>query len=58
LAFRIRIRTFYHQAKKERKTFVYTVWGLLQDFLSLQNDVNVHSKRKKDKKLPSELQAG
>jgi hypothetical protein len=34
----------YHQAKIGRKTLIPTVSGLLYDFLSLKNDVNVPSK--------------
>jgi hypothetical protein len=37
----------YHQAKKVRKTLIPIVLGLLFDFLSLKNDVNVPSKSNK-----------
>jgi hypothetical protein len=33
--------SFYHQAKLVRKTLIPTVLGLLFNFLSLKNDVNV-----------------
>jgi hypothetical protein len=36
--------SFYHQAKTVRKTLIPTFLGLLFDFLSLKNDVNVPSK--------------
>ncbi len=41
--------SFYHQAKKVRKTLIPTVLWLLLDFLSLKNDVNVPSKSNKQK---------
>jgi hypothetical protein len=37
--------SFHQRAKNCRKTLIYTVLGLLYDFLSLKNDVNVPSKR-------------
>ncbi len=37
--------SFYHQAKILRKTLIPTVLWLLFDFLSLNNDLNVPSKR-------------
>jgi hypothetical protein len=43
---RILLSSFYHQA---RKTLILTILGLLLDFLSLKNDVNVHSKSNKQK---------
>ncbi len=36
--------SFYHQAKIERKTLIPAALGLLFDFLSLKNDVNVLQK--------------
>jgi hypothetical protein len=36
--------SFYYQAKMVRKTLIPAVLGLLDDFLSLKNDVNVASK--------------
>jgi hypothetical protein len=39
--------SFYHQAKIVRKTLIPTVLGLLLDFLSLKNDVDVPSRRNK-----------
>jgi hypothetical protein len=42
--------SFYHQAKKIRKTLIPTVLLILFDFLSLKNYVNVHSKSNKQKK--------
>ncbi len=41
--------SFYHQAKKGRKTLIPTVLWLLLAFLSLKNDVNVPSKSNKKK---------
>jgi hypothetical protein len=43
--------SFYPQAKIVRKTLISTVLQLLNDFLSLKNDVNVPSKsiKKKDR---------
>jgi hypothetical protein len=41
--------SFYHQAKIVSKTLIPTVLRLLFDFLSLKNDVNVPSKRNKQK---------
>ncbi len=41
--------SFHHQAKRVRKTLISTVLWLLYDFLSLKNDVNVPSKRNKQK---------
>jgi hypothetical protein len=38
-----------HQAKIVRNTLIPTVLRLLLDFLSLKNDVNVHSKSNKQK---------
>jgi hypothetical protein len=35
--------SFYHQAKIVRKTLIPTVLGLLLEFLSLKNDVNLPS---------------
>ncbi len=46
---RYRSRSFYHQAKIVRKPLITTVLWLLHDFLSLKNDVNVHSKSNKQK---------
>ncbi len=46
-------RSFYHQAKIERKTLVPTVFWLLYDFLSLKIDVNVPSKSTKQNNLRS-----
>ncbi len=43
--------SFYHEAKKVRKTLIHTVLWLLYDFLSLKNYVNVASKSNKQKKL-------
>ncbi len=43
--------SFYHQAKIVRKTLNPTVLWLLQDFLSLKNDVNVTSKSNNKKTL-------
>jgi hypothetical protein len=43
---------FQHQAKIVRKAFSSIVFRLIFDFLSLKNDVNVPSKRNKQKKLP------
>jgi hypothetical protein len=43
--------SFYHQAKIVSKTLFPTVLRLLFDFLSLKNEVNVPSKRKKSAKL-------
>ncbi len=49
---RIRLRLrILHQAKIVRKTLITAVSGLLYDFLSLRNDVNVASKNKKQKNL-------
>jgi hypothetical protein len=42
-------RSFYHQAKIVRKTLIPTVLWLFFDFLCLKNDVNVPSKRNKQK---------
>jgi hypothetical protein len=39
--------SFYYQAKLVRKTLIPTVLWLLYDFLSLKNDVYVHSKSNK-----------
>ncbi len=39
----------YHQAKIVRKTLIPTALRLSFDFLSLKNDVNVPSKRNKQK---------
>jgi hypothetical protein len=39
--------SFYHQAKKLRKTLIPTALWLLFDFLSLKNDVKVPSKSDK-----------
>jgi hypothetical protein len=36
--------SFNHQAKIVTKTFIHPVLGLLYDFLSMKNDVNVASK--------------
>ncbi len=57
----IRIRIFFglpdpdpsvdHQAKIVIKTWIPTVWLLLDDFLSLKNDINVALKSNKLKKL-------
>ncbi len=41
--------SFYHQAKKVRKTLIPTVFWLLLDFLSLKNDIYVSSKSNKQK---------
>ncbi len=41
--------SFYHEAKILNKTLIPTVLWLLFDFLSLKNDVNVPSKRNKQK---------
>ncbi len=41
--------SFYHQAKRVRKTMIPTVLWLLYDFLSLKNDINVFSKNNKQK---------
>ncbi len=43
--------SFNHQAKIVSKTLTSTVLWLLFDFLSLKNDVNVTSKRNKQKNL-------
>jgi hypothetical protein len=45
-------KSFYHQvkigrktlSKNSRKTSIYTVFGILNDFLTLENNVYVHSK--------------
>jgi hypothetical protein len=42
--------SFYHQAKIVRKTSIPTVLWILHDFLSLENDLNVPLKSKKEKK--------
>ncbi len=42
--------SFYHQAKMVRKTFIPPVLGLLYDFLSLKNDVNVLASKVINKK--------
>ncbi len=47
--------SFDHQTKIVRKTFICTVLRLLYDFLSLKNDVNVPSKRKRQKKLETKI---
>ncbi len=44
-------RSFYHEAKIVSKTLIPTVLWLIFDFLSLKNDVNVPSKRNKQKKI-------
>ncbi len=49
--------SFYHQAKIVRKILIPTVLLLLFDFLSLKKDVNVPSKRNKQKNLISFLLA-
>ncbi len=36
--------SFHHQAKIVRKTLIPSVLGLLYNFISLKNDVNVSSK--------------
>jgi hypothetical protein len=41
--------SIYHKAKIVRKTLIPLVLGLLVDFLSLKNDVNVPSISKKQK---------
>jgi hypothetical protein len=47
--------SFYHQAKIIRKTLIPTVLWLLLDFLSMKNDINVPSKRNKQKNLFKKL---
>ncbi len=64
-ASRIRIRiinqrygsgSFYHHAKIVRKTLIPTVLWLLNDLLSLKNDVNVPSKSNKQKNYCGRLE--
>ncbi len=43
------------QAKIVRKTLIPTVLWLIFDFLSLKNDVNVHSKSNKQKNFVTKL---
>ncbi len=43
--------SFHQQAKKVRKTLIFTILRLLFDFLSMKTDVNVPSKSKKQKNL-------
>ncbi len=47
--------SFYHQAKIVRKTLILPVLWLLLDFLSLKNDVNVPSKKYKQKNIPKKF---
>jgi hypothetical protein len=47
--------SFHHQAKIVRTTFLFTVLGLLYDFLALRNDVIVPSKSNKQKTLVKKL---
>jgi hypothetical protein len=43
--------SFYHEAKIVRKTLIAIVLLLLYDFVSLKNDVNLASKRSRQKNL-------
>ncbi len=45
------LRSFHHESKIVRKTFISIVLRLLSDFLSLKNDVNISLKSNKPKKL-------
>ncbi len=47
--------SFYHQAKKVRKTLNHTVLWLLYDILSLKNYVNVASKSNKQKNIEQKM---
>ncbi len=55
---RIRLGSFYRQAKIVRITLIPTVLWLLYDFLSSKNDVNVPSKSNKQKSFEQILFSG
>jgi hypothetical protein len=49
------LRSFHHESKIVRNTFISIVLRLLSDFLSLKNDVNISLKSNKPKKQKNTL---